>query len=296
METGAIGAAADTLSLTQSAVSKRLQSLERRVGLQLLNRSHAGVQPTAAGCALYPDAKQALSALARAAKTLYDERTAVEKRLALAASRTMGAFLLPSWLTAFTKIAPGAEAQLSVTNTAGVLSALYAHEVDIGFLPDPEPDETLEAIHLGYDELLVVVAASHPWARRRTIPASSLSSEPFITRERGSSTRAAALRAARSLGVELRPSHETDSTEALKRTVAREGFSILSVLGLGDERSARQLSTLRLPGMVIRRELFAVRHRDEAPRRTAALFWSWLTEAAVADEALLAHGGRVAVG
>ncbi len=282
VETGAIGAAADSLSLTQSAVTKRVQSLERRVGLSLLTRSHAGVQPTAAGSALYPDAKQALLALARAADTLQSKKVAGEQPLSLAASHTIGAFLLPSWLAAFTVTAPETEPQVSVTNTTGVLSAVHAHEVDIGFLPDPPPDETIETIHLGHDELVVVVAATHPWARRRTIAPSDLSSEPFVTREPGSGTRATAIGAARSLGVELKPTHETNSTEALKRTVARGGFTIISALALGDERSAGQLSTVRLTGTSLRRELCAVKHRGHTPNHTAKRFWSWLTDT-VAD-------------
>jgi len=282
VETGAIGTAADSLSLTQSAVTKRLQSLERRVGLSLLTRSHTGVQPTAAGSALYPDAKEALLAIARAANILHSEKVAREQRLSLAASQTIGAFLLPSWLAAFTATAPATEPQVSVTNTAGVLSALHAHKVDIGFLPDAAPDEELEMIRLGSDELVIVVAPTHPWARTRTIAPSELSSEAFVTREEGSGTRAAAIQAARSLGVELRPTHETSSTEALKRTVAREGFTIISALALGEERSARQLSTLRLTGTSLRRELCAVKHRASTPGHTATRFWSWLADA-VAD-------------
>jgi len=279
VETGAIGAAADSLSLTQSAVTKRVQSLERRVGLSLLTRSHTGVQPTAAGSTLYPDAKQALLALARAANTLQSEKVTGEQRLSLAASHTIGAFLLPSWLAAFTATAPATEPQVSVTNTAGVLSALHAHEVDIGFLPDPAPDEELETIHLGHDELVVVVAATHPWARTRTIAPSELSSEPFVTREQGSGTRAAAIQAVRSLGVELKPAHETSSTEALKRTVAGGGFTIISALALGDERSAGPLHALRIKGTSLRRELCAVKQRDSTLQHTATRFWSWLTDA-----------------
>jgi DNA-binding transcriptional LysR family regulator len=284
VETGAIGAAADSLSLTQSAVTKRVQSLERRVGLSLLTRSHTGVQPTAAGSALYPDAKQALLALARAADTLQSKKAAGEQRLSLAASHTIGAFLLPSWLAAFTATAPETEPQVSVTNTAGVLSAVHAHEVDIGFLPDPAPHDDLEVLHLADDELLVVVAATHPWTRAQTVTPAQLSSEPFVTREQGSGTRAAAIQAARSLGVELKPTHETTSTEALKRTVATGGFTIMSTLALGDERSDRQLRSLRLMGASLRRELCAVKHRASAPQHTATRFWSWLADA-VADAA-----------
>src|SRR6185312_13685197 len=65
-------AAADTLALTQSAVTKRVAALERRVGQKLLERGRSGVRPTAAGRALYPEARAALAALERARRALAD--------------------------------------------------------------------------------------------------------------------------------------------------------------------------------------------------------------------------------
>jgi DNA-binding transcriptional LysR family regulator len=279
VDAGAIGAAADSLSLTQSAVSKRLQSLERRVGVSLLTRSHTGVHPTAAGSALYPDAKEVLQTLARAAQALHSARAACEHRLSLGASHTIGEYLLPSWLAAFTTTSPATRPHVTVTNTEGVMRAVHAHDVDIGFIPDPALREELETLRLGADELVVVVAATHPWTRARTVTPSQLASEPFVTREEGSGTRAAAIRAARAVGVQLKPMHETSSTEALKRTVARGGFTIMSALALHDERSAGQLRSLRLKGTSMRRELYAVKHRARAPGQTAARFWSWLKHA-----------------
>lgn len=207
VETSAIGAAADSLALTQSAVTKRLRSLERRVGLSLLTRSHTGGQPTAAGSALYPDAKQALLVLGRAARTLHAEKATSEQRLSLAASHTIGAFLLLQWLAAFAATAPATQPRVTVSNPAGVLAAVHAHKVDIGFLPDPAPHDDLEVLHLADDELLIVVAATHPWTRAQSVTPAQLSSEPFVTREQGSGTRAAAIGAARSLGVKLKPTH-----------------------------------------------------------------------------------------
>jgi LysR family nitrogen assimilation transcriptional regulator len=54
VESGRLGTAADSLALTQSAITKRVQNLARRLGTALLERSHHGVRPTAAGRALYP--------------------------------------------------------------------------------------------------------------------------------------------------------------------------------------------------------------------------------------------------
>ena len=276
VDTGGIGAAADSLSLTQSAVTKRIQSLERRLRTTLLQRSHSGVRPTAAGRALYPDANQGLLALARAAEALQHQRIAGERRLSLAASHTIGTFLLPRWLAAFKTTAPAARPSVSVVNSDGVLAAIHAHDADIGFVPDPAPHDGLDLLHVGDDELVVVVGTSHRWARSGRVTPSQLASEPFLTREEGSGTRAAGIQALRSLGIELQPQLQTSSIEVLKRTVVGGGFTIMSALAIGDERSANQLQALRVKGASMHRELFAIKRRAGRLEHTALQFWSWL--------------------
>ncbi len=61
VEAGSVHGAADALGLTASAVTKRLQSLERRTGVVLFDRGRHGLRSTSAGRVLYPEAKAALA-------------------------------------------------------------------------------------------------------------------------------------------------------------------------------------------------------------------------------------------
>ena len=70
VETGTVQGAAEALALTQSAATKRLQALERRVGRPLLERSAQGVRATETGAVLYPLAREALAVLVRAEAAL----------------------------------------------------------------------------------------------------------------------------------------------------------------------------------------------------------------------------------
>ena len=63
VEAGSVHGAADTLQLSQSSVTKRRQSGERRVGGRLLERGRFGGRPTDLGRAVYPAPKRALEAL-----------------------------------------------------------------------------------------------------------------------------------------------------------------------------------------------------------------------------------------
>lgn len=277
VESGTVGGAADALELTQSAATKRLQGLELRLGVSLLERGRFGVRTTEAGRLLYPEAKQALAALSQAARVV-SAPAAHAPSLQLAASHTIGEFLLPGWLASFR-----AEAQapvrphVEVINSHGVMSLLRDGQVDIGFVESLEAVEGFETLEVAGDEIVAVVAASHPWARRRSVPAGALAAEPYLTRERGSGTRAVAATAlARSGALELEPALEAASTQSLKRAVLDGGFTLISRLAVEAEVAAGTLVALRVTGVDLHRPLRALRRRRPALRGYARRFWRFL--------------------
>lgn len=275
VESGRLSGAADSLSLTQSAVTKRIQSLENRLGTQLLERSHHGVSPTAAGRALYPDAKEGLAAFSRATRNLRDE-TAAHSCLHLAASHTIAEFLLPRWLAAFRIATPTLRSSVTVVNSQAVLAAVQEHDTDIGLLPNPDPRASLDSVRIGKDELVVVVRSDHRWARASSVAPSQLRSETFFTREEGSGTRSLGLEALRHLGIKLIPAVEVGSTQALKRMVLSEGYTIISRLAITDEQADGELHALSVRGADLCRSLYAVKHPSSKLAPVAQQFWSWL--------------------
>ncbi|MGH2863208.1 MAG: LysR family transcriptional regulator [Solirubrobacteraceae bacterium] len=279
-ETGTVQAAADALSLTQSAVTKRLQALERKLGASVFDRGRTGVTPTRLGQTIYPLAKEALAQLrvvALAAQaTIADHR----QDLRLSASLTTGEFLLPGWLSAFRAQEPAVHPQLEVVNSASVLSAVQEGRAMIGFIESGSPPPGLESLVVARDELVVVVAAGHRWARLRSLSASQLARESYLTRERDSGTRAVATAALAERSIALTPALEAASTESLKRMITQGGFSILSRLAIAEEQHAGVLAGLTVRDLVLSRDLLAVRRpprRDGGERQSAARkFWEWL--------------------
>jgi DNA-binding transcriptional LysR family regulator len=278
VENGTVSGAADALELTQSAVSKRLQGLERRVGTSLLERGRFGVRPTDGGRLLYPEAKQALSALSHAAAVL-TPYAAHAPTLRLAASRTIGEYLLPGWLAGYRAAAPTpSRSYVDILNSHGVLASVRDGQVDIGFIESPGRAEGLEEITIQRDEIVAVVAAHHPWARRRSVPAPLLASEPYLTREPGSGTRAVAAAALAAAGLPpLDPTLEAASTQSLKRAVLGGGFTLISRLAIEAEIQVGTLRALVVTGVDLTRGLRAVRRRRPALRADAKQFWSFVS-------------------
>src|SRR6201994_4527821 len=251
VETGSVQGAAEALDLTQSATTKRIQALERRLGVSLLVRGRHGVRPTEEGMALYPEARRGLDALALAEGAVAGRRAA--RPLRIAASHTVGEALLPTWLTAFRAELPGVHPQVDVVNSPAAIAALREDRADVGFV------EGLEAKVVARDRIVLVVAAGHRWAKRRAVNPRELAGGRWISRESGSGTRAVATAALTEVGVELRPDLSLSSLEGVKRSLAAGGFALISELALEPDLAAGRLGALPPKSLEIERSLVAIR-------------------------------------
>lgn len=275
VELASIHEAANALSLTQSGVTKRVQALERRLGVVLLERGRFGVRPTAAGRALHRPARRALRALSEAERAALEQMEDEDGRLPIAASHTIGEFLLPRWLAQFTSAPGPVHPQVEIVHSPGVVALVRAGRAQVGFVEHDEPVEELSALTLWRDELVVVVAPDHPWAGGEAVEVEALATEPYLTREEGSGTRSVAQRRLALSGVTLRPTYEAASTQSLKRAVLSGGFTLISRLTVGQEQQLGALRVLPVEGVDLGRELRAIRD-PETTEGAGARFWRWL--------------------
>jgi DNA-binding transcriptional LysR family regulator len=274
VESGTVQGAADALDLTQSAASKRVHALERRLGEPVLLRTPQGVEVTAAGRRLYPEAKEALAALGRAESAVSGRTSAPVLRIA--ASHTIGEFLLPGWLAGFRSAGNPVAAHVEIINSPGVVDALRAGRAEVGCVEGPDSADGMESLTLMEDEIVAVVAPDHPWAAAAEIPVAALAAESFSTRERGSGTRAVVTERLAEAGQDLQPELEVASTQSLKRAVLQGGFTLLSRLAVEDEIRAGTLVAVRVGDVSLQRPLRAIRPRQGVRSAVAREWWRWL--------------------
>ncbi|MGW3207980.1 LysR family transcriptional regulator [Streptomyces sp. NPDC001135] len=266
---GSLGAAAREVGITQPAASSRIRSMERQLGVALVDRSPRGSRLTDAGALVTDWARRVVEAAAAfdaGARALRDRR---DSRLRVAASMTIAEYLLPGWLLALQAQRPDTAVSLLAGNSAKVAELLESGEADLGFVEGLTVPTGLDSAVIAHDRLIVVTAPGHPWARRRRpLTAQELAATPLILRERGSGTRQV-LDAA--LGGLARPLIELSSTTAVKASaVSGAGPSVLSELAVGEELSMRRLVGIPVEGVCLRRELRAVwptGHRPTGPAR-----------------------------
>jgi DNA-binding transcriptional LysR family regulator len=166
VETHSVQGAAEALDLTQSATTKRIQALERRLGVALLHRGRHGVRPTEEGMALYPEARRGLDALLLAEQAISGARAA--RPLRIAASHTVGEALLPTWLTAFRAELPGVHPQVDVVNSPAAIAAVRENRADVGFVEGLDQLDGLEAKEVARDRIVLVVATAGRSGARST--------------------------------------------------------------------------------------------------------------------------------
>ncbi|MEU0336354.1 LysR family transcriptional regulator [Streptomyces sp. NPDC006193] len=266
---GSLGAAAREVGITQPAASSRIRSMERQLGVALVDRSPRGSRLTDAGALVTDWARRVVEAAAAfdaGARALRDRR---DSRLRVAASMTIAEYLLPGWLLALHAGRPDTAVSLLAGNSAKVAELLLAGEADLGFVEGLTVPAGLDSAVIAQDRLTVVTAPGHPWARRRRpLTAEELAATPLILRERGSGTRQV-LDAA--LGGPARPLMELSSTTAVKASaVSGAGPSVLSELAVGEELAMRRLVSIPVEGVRLRRDLRAVwpkGHRPTGPAR-----------------------------
>jgi len=216
---GSTRAAADRIARSQSAASTALADLEASVGVDLFDRIGRRLQLNENGRALLPRA-QALIEQAAELQALFSEEHAAPLRVA--ASFTIGEYLLPDLISEWTLRHPQSQVQLRIGNTSEVIDAVAGFDVDVGFIEGPQTHPEVTVRPWRDDELIVVAAPGHALAGR-TATLRQLADVTWVMREHGSGTRQVAdAWLIRNLA-HVRVGFELGSTEAIKRVVAAGG-------------------------------------------------------------------------
>ena len=274
---GSTVAAAQALSMSQSAVSAALAELESALDTALFDRVARRLSVNEAGRQLFP---RALSLLDQAQELeRFTAQTGVHLRIA--ASNTIGSYLLPSLLADFRASQQGnCSLDVRIGNTRDVLRALLQFEADIGLIEGSSHERDLRSVHWCDDEMVVVASPSHPLAKGPVTP-ERLREAEWIVREPGSGTREIIEdKLVPELG-ELHFALELGNAEAIKRAVMSGfGISCLSLHVVRDDIERGDLVALRDGLPRIMRPLQLVVHEDKYPTQGLLAFTEYLRSVA----------------
>ncbi|RSL16600.1 molybdate transport repressor ModE-like protein [Edaphobacter aggregans] len=281
--------AAESLHLSQPAVSQQIRALEEECGARLFDRAGGeghGTQIalTEAGRVLLRYATKAAETMAEAQRALAALNDEVVGELRLGASTTVAQYVLPRILGAFLKQYPHVHLSLVSGNTEEIVEAVAEERVALGIIEGPAMRRDVKTERMVRDEMVLIVSPNHGWAKTGAIEPEDLANVPLLLRERGSGSRRVVERALKQVGLPLRSlkvAMELDSTEAIISGVEAElgvGFvsrwAVSKVLRLGTVR------IVPVQGMEILRDFSFVRLAGTEVVGTAAAFQRFATGSA----------------
>lgn len=268
--------AAEELFISQPAVSKQIQELERELGQPLFEQIGRKVHLTEAGLLLYDYANR-IFALAKEAEVALGELQGLERgRLAVGASMTIGTYLLPEFLGQFKALYPAIELHLDIANAAEIQDKVLANQLELGLVEGFVTEPELARQEWRQDELVLIDSVSRPLLKENnwTIEALLESKIPFILRETGSGTLAVLEHALQQQNLTLpKPLLEMNSLEGIKRAVtAGLGVSFVSAHSVRDEERFGLVRRVTLQNFRAQRLLYLIHLRSKKLSRASQVF------------------------
>ncbi len=281
-ELGSIRQAAGAHHISQPAASMRLRSLERSLDLELLDRSSGRARLTHAGLAVVQWSEVVLDGMRDLLLGTEAVRSEGRGTLRIAASMTVAEYLVPGWLNRLRASRPDVAVSLEMGNSGRVEEVMLRGGADLGFVEGPDAPSDLRSRVVAEDDLVVVVAPSHPWARRRRpLTPTDLATTPLVLREPGSGTREVLERALAAFDQEVTPLVELASTTAIKASVvAGTGPGVLSRLAVAPELDDGRMLVVPTSGIALERLIRAIWSADRPPTPVATWLLRQLTAGA----------------
>jgi len=176
--------AAARLRTAQPSLSQQIRQLEKSVGAKLLDRSRHHVALTNAGRIYLRQARDILTRIEHATRLA---KQAAEGR---AGDLSVGTFpsadvrILPALRPLVADRMPDLRLILHSKYAVDPIAGLESGALDVAFVRGPLQTDGLEGVELLREQLVIVLPAHHPLARRKVIPVASLDDLPCITMER----------------------------------------------------------------------------------------------------------------
>ncbi|MCM0623621.1 LysR family transcriptional regulator [Lysinibacillus sp. OL1_EC] len=188
-ELNSVSKAAQTLMISQPAVTIQIRNLEKELGLTLLEAKGRGISLTQNGTFLYKQAQRLFDLESDIENKVEQLKNTGNEELQIASTHVPSHFLLPKWLAQFKQVYPATHIHLKTANSQQVIEDLLHYKADLAFIVKEDGHHA----DINYQFLMnldywFIVPYNHHLAGQ-TVSLAELMQQPFVTREDGSSTK-----------------------------------------------------------------------------------------------------------
>jgi len=272
---GSFKRAADSLYVSQPAVSLQVQNLERQLDVPLFDRGGRRAQLTEAGHLLLSYGEKILTLCQETCRAIEDLQNLQGGTLIVGASQTTGTYLLPRMIGLFRQQYPDVSVQLQVHSTRRTSWSVSNGQVDLAIIGGEVPTELQETLHImpySEDELAFILPAFHPLAKVGTVHKEDLYKLQFIALDSQSTIRKVIDQVLTRCDIDtrrLKIEMELNSIEAIKNAVQSGlGAAFVSISAIEKELQMGVLHRATIEGVVVKRTLSLIvnphRYRSKA--------------------------------
>lgn len=280
--TGTFSRAAEMCHVAQPSLSQQIQKLEEELGHRLFDRTRREAKLTPQGEAFLRRAVRILDEADAARREASETSDLARGTLRMGVLPTIAPYLLRDSLAGFRRKFPGIEIAIEEDMTGQLVKQLLAYEIDFAIVSRPVDEDRLEVRELFREELKLALPAGHRLAKKATVSAGDLRSEPLIVMRPGHCLSEQVLGFCERRGISPKVSFRGAQIETI-RTLVRAGAGISLVPAMAAEATRSGGPVYRsLAAPRPERAVVAVWPQQRRPGRAAEEFLKIVEESAVA--------------
>jgi len=265
--------AAQVNHITQSAASQIVSQLERRMDVQLIDRSTRPLHMTALGRTFYEGCKRLLQQYSELESSIRSASAEIAGTLQVAAIYSVGLGDMEKYVKLLVSEDPGVQVHIEYLHPDRVYQRVLDGAADVGLVSFPRASSKLTALPWREEEMVLVCSARHAFARNLAVPIENLSGQKFVHFDRNLVIRKKVDRYFKQNGVAVEVVCEFDNIENIKQAVAvNAGIALLPEPTVRREVENRSLLALPLFGQRFTRPLGIIHRRRQRLSGTARRF------------------------
>lgn len=276
---GSFKRAADSLYISQPAVSFQIRRLEKHLDIPMFDRRGRGAELTEAGSLLTTHANQILSLCQETYRALEDLHNLQGGGLFIGASPIAGTYLVPRLIGLFKKKYPNITVQSQVHSTRRTCHSVVKGHIDMGIIGGDVPldlHSALEVIPYAADEIVLILPTHHPLAQTETIQRDDLYGLKYIALDAQSTIRKAVDQVLCHSNIDphrLKIEMELNSIEAIKNAVEADlGAAFVSILAIEKDLEYGVVQRVNIDDVVIKQPLSLVVSPKHYRSKAAKIF------------------------
>lgn len=276
--------AADTLFMSQPAITSNIQKLERELGIKLIDRKTKNITLTEGGNIFYRYAVEMINLSAQAEYSLSEYNNDIKGTIEIYASTMPEQYLLPYIVKAFNDVYPLVLFSIRHKDSKEVVDEILLGKINFGFVGAKYPSKALQYIDF-YDDNLVLITSPQNNYTSDSITIKDLLGEKILIREEGSGTRHLIENALKKKKLDLSMFQSQiicDSLEAIKKMVALNlGISFVSDIAVKSEVASGCLNKYEIKDLDLNRHFSMVFSNNryfspvEEKLKDFVRTWSW---------------------